>query len=152
MKLLLPFCFVVILLLFYSCNENNEQSSCNSFEIGFFESKSYPFFNFFTKYPKGIKSYAVGTSLLLSEDSSFVYSTCAEITEGYWKKESESIKLYCNSKRWKNDSLHLNGFNGEWPSCNNNPISFVISCEELYLIEIVKDTTDKYITILSPNK
>ncbi len=61
--------------------------------------------------------------LLLNEDSSFVYTTCANRSKGYWQKSHDSLLLFCTENK-----LILNG---DSVSCGYRPMTLWISGNKL---------------------
>jgi hypothetical protein len=88
----------------------------------------YMYFQFFTN---GIRSFAVGSELILKTDSNFVYTTCGNIKTGKWKINSDSLFLKIESNNFRNDSLNIHGLNGKFPIVPQEPIVMVISGIEL---------------------
>jgi hypothetical protein len=90
---------------------------------------------------KGVKSYFVGSELVLNKDSTFKYTTCGNIMNGSWYNFNDSLFLKVISNRWRIDSLNKFGFNGIWPKIPPKPIGFKIKND--YLEEIVTMKTGK---------
>jgi len=61
--------------------------------------------------------------LLLNEDSSFVYTTCANRSKGYWQKSHDSLLLFCTENK-----LVLTG---DSLSCGNGPTILYLSGDRL---------------------
>ncbi len=99
---------------------------------------------------KGVKSYVVGTELVLNKDSSFKYTTCGNIMNGSWRCFKDSLFLKVTNNRWRMDSLDKYGFNGTWPKIPKKPIGFKVKND--YLEEIFKlKTGEKVIKRLKFN-
>ena len=71
-------------------------------------------------------SWAMGTSLTISEDSTFILLNCSSIQKGSWKKEKDSLILFVNDVRYRNDSLQEHGYQGEWLILPNKPLKYKI--------------------------
>jgi len=99
---------------------------------------------------KGVKSYSVGSELLLKNDSSFKYTTCGNILNGTWRCFKDSLLLKVTKNRWRIDSLDKYGFNGTWPKIPAKPIGFKIENNYLEKIHILKNG-GKYIEKLKFN-
>jgi len=52
------------------------------------------------------KSYTTGDILELHKDSTYIFTTCAQIYHGNWKVSKDSLYLYCNNVSFKIDSLN----------------------------------------------
>jgi hypothetical protein len=87
-------------------------------DYSFFEKVYYTFLN-----PTFIFA---GTTLELEDDSSFHKTTCGIITTGDWSIEADTLLLHIKTNRWRNDSLHQHGFNGEWPKLPSHPEKYII--------------------------
>ncbi len=68
----------------------------------------------------------VGTKLEVNEDSSFYMQTCGNILTGNWLIKNDSLYLFVKNNRWKNDSLHLYGFEKKQPEVYNQPLKYKI--------------------------
>ncbi len=68
----------------------------------------------------------VGGSLDIRKDSTFTYTTCGNILTGIWSVQSDSIILSVYTNHWKEDSLAVHGFNGNYPSVPRQPLVFRI--------------------------
>jgi len=64
---------------------------------------------------EGYNGFIKGSELNLKRDSSFQLVTCSNIMTGTWYAESDTLYLKHETNRWRDDSLHQHGFNGEWP-------------------------------------
>ncbi|MFN0203574.1 MAG: hypothetical protein ACKVTZ_18755 [Bacteroidia bacterium] len=62
-----------------------------------------------------------GSSLILSQDSSYYYKTCGAISTGKWRAKQDSIYLFCETIRYRIDSLNVVGFNGKKLKCSAKP-------------------------------
>lgn len=127
---------IFLLLLLWSCSDKTRFQTgtytyvkISNFELGYL---------FLTK---GVKSYLVGSELVLKNDSSFTYTTCGNIMNGSWYNIHDSLFLRVSVNRWRIDSLNKYGFNGAWPKIPLKPIGFKIKND--YLEEIVKTKTGK---------
>jgi len=98
-------------------------------------------------YFHGIKSYNVGSELILEKDSLFIYTTCGNIIKGKWNTHKDSLFLNIKSNRWRSDSLNLHGFNGTWPKISTKPIGYKICNNSLERISY-RQNNKKYIETL----
>ncbi|WP_179350055.1 hypothetical protein [Winogradskyella pacifica] len=80
---------------------------------------------------------AVGSELDLKKDSSFVYSTCAIISNGRWTIKKDSLILIENEIRWRIDSLNKYSYEGKHPEIRKK-LTFKINKDKLESIEIYK--------------
>lgn len=99
--------------------------------IGAYKSPDYSFFQklFYNIFQR--TSFAVGTTLELRQDSGFYKKTCGNIITGDWKVKADTLLLFYNTNRWRNDSLHQYGYNGEWPQIPSKPEKYIIEGEML---------------------
>jgi len=88
---------------------------------------------------KGVKSYFVGSELVINKDSSFKYTTCGNILNGSWRCFQDSLLLKVTKNRWRIDSLDKYGFNGTWPRIPTKPIAFKIENNYLEKIHILQN-------------
>jgi len=88
---------------------------------------------------KGVKSYFVGSELILNKDSTFKYTTCGNIMNGTWSSFKDSLLLKITKNRWRIDSLDKFGFNGTWPRIPAKPIGFKIENDYLEKIHTLKN-------------
>lgn len=72
-----------------------------------------------------------GTELTLNYDSTYTMLTCANIITGTWTVEADTLRLKACKNRWRNDSLHVHGFNGTWPKVSESTMNFTIKGEYL---------------------
>lgn len=92
------FIFLNVLLLFLSCRSQEKDIK-------------YPLV---FKSPEGglmdmIKfrgNYTLNEILTLNKDSTYVYKMCAQLEEGKWRFQNDTIKLYCESRKFHIDSLN----------------------------------------------
>ena len=120
---------VLIVLLFLGC------SNQTSLRTGIYKYVRPSRVEFVYLYlTQGIKSCFVGSELVLNNDSTFKYTTCACIMTGKWINTKDSLFLTVIKDRWRNDSLDKNGFNGTWPEIPIKPIGFEVNND--FLIQI----------------
>ena len=89
----------------------------------------------------GIKSYFIGSEIILNDDSTFKYTTCGNVMTGSWNHSKDSLFLKIITNHWRNDSLDKNGLNGKWPLIAKRPIGFKFSNNYLTKIHILKNGT-----------
>ncbi|MGA2823751.1 MAG: hypothetical protein ABSE72_09535 [Bacteroidales bacterium] len=87
---------------------------------------------------KGVKSYFVGSEIVLNKDSTFKYTTCGNIMTGTWNYFNDSLFLKITRNRWRIDSLDKYGFYGTWPTIPIKPIGFKFDKDYLVKIHILK--------------
>ena len=85
---------------------------------------------------------AVGSELDLKKDSSFVYTTCAIVSNGKWTIKNDSLILNENKIRWRIDSLNKFGYEGQHPEIRKN-LAFKIGKNELESIEVYEISEGK---------
>ena len=73
----------------------------------------------------------IGGAIEIKEDSTFYYQTCGNIVTGNWRLKKDTLYLFSESNRWRNDSLHLNGFEGRHPTTSDKPMKFKIGSKEI---------------------
>jgi len=81
-----------------------------------------------------ITSYAVGSEIILNQDSTYRYTTCGNIITGTWFTKKDSLYLRVLSNRWRSDSLNKYGYKGKWPELSPTP--FVYKIKNDYIIKI----------------
>ncbi len=74
---------------------------------------------------------SVGNTLQINEDSSFYLQTCGNIVTGKWIIKEDTISLIDETNRWRNDSLHLNGFENRHPEISIIPTNFLIKIRKI---------------------
>lgn len=94
MKSFLFIVFAFLSFTFHHCQKNNSL-------VGTYSS---PESNTINKLQYG--SRALGLELELKSDSTFVYTTCAQITNGSWNYQDKKLILNCEEKKMKIDSLN----------------------------------------------
>ena len=99
---------------------------------------------------KGIKSYSMGSEIVLKKDSTFTRITCGNIINGKWYQVKDSLFLKTLNIRWRSDSLEKYGLDGKWPSIPIKPIGFKIDNDCLEKI-FVSNKGDKVIERLKFN-
>lgn len=117
-------CRAAILLIFFSLTAcaNGQKTDL----VGVYKSKHYSKFALYCK--SFVKFNRVsGNSLMLCDDSTYVYTTCAQISQGQWQRKSDSLFLYCDSIRFKKYILnHLLEFQ-KGTVCKSMPDVFKIT-------------------------
>lgn len=98
----------------------------------------------------GIRSYTIGSDLLLQADSTFLYSTCGNVMAGTWKNISDSLFLNIKSNKFRNDSLNKNGLNGSFAKVSSKPIILLIENNNLIYIDTFMNGR-KFIEIMKFN-
>jgi len=99
-----------ILFLFSTCSTYGQDL------VGTYQSERPNLLKMAWKYVvQGYDHFFVGSELHLKRDSSFRMITCGNIMTGNWYAESDTLYLKHETNRWRDDSLHQHGFNGEWP-------------------------------------
>lgn len=86
--------------------------------------------------------YPISTMLNLNSDSSFDYTTCANIMSGYWKEQNDSLFLYFKSNKWKIDDFNKYGFKGVFAKPPSKPYMYQIKHNTLLSTRVYND---KYI-------
>jgi hypothetical protein len=81
------------------------------------------------------------TVIKLNNNNTFRYTTCGNIILGTWKEKNDSLFLYVESNRFRNDSLQKVGLNGTWPVITEELIAFKIKRNKF--IQISKATNEK---------
>lgn len=76
-------------------------------------------------------SASIGSTIEIKEDSTFYLQTCGNIMTGNWTLKKDTLYLFAESNRWKNDSLHLNGFEGKQPNIPKEPMKYIIGRKEI---------------------
>ena len=69
---------------------------------------------------------AHGCSLELKKDFTYTYRTCGNIETGTWERRGDSLLLFCQSNRYRVDSLNQSGWQGKFAGCSNKPDVFII--------------------------
>lgn len=95
-------------------------------------------------YTRGITRAAVGTELILYPDSTYLQTTCGNISSGSWYTRSDSLFLTQKSNQWRNDSLRRNS---DPPAVYEKPYGFKISKDALEALWI-RDNGNKSVTKL----
>ncbi|MCF8445952.1 MAG: hypothetical protein K9H61_03060 [Bacteroidia bacterium] len=110
-----------------SCNNNSTKLI-----IGRYASvrPSYPFL-YYQYFANGIRSYGLGSELILNTDSTFEYLTCGNIMTGKWATNSDSLLLTIFSNKYRNDSLNKVGIKGKFPVIPKEPIALIIKGNKL---------------------
>ncbi len=99
-----------IIFLFSACSSYGQEL------VGTYQSERPNLLKMTWKYVvEGYDHFFVGSELTLKRDSSFQMVTCGNIMTGKWYAENDTLYLKHETNRWRNDSLHQHGFNGEWP-------------------------------------
>jgi hypothetical protein len=131
MKNLFP---IILLLLILGCAEHQD------LKIGTYKSvRISPMEQGYLYLTSGIRSCFIGSSIVLSKDSSFSYTTCGNIMTGNWRKSSDSLFLLVKTNRWRSDSLNKTGYNGTWPKVPVKAPGFKISDDYLICIHRLKE-------------
>ena len=119
--------FIFIILFLFSCEQKITDIT------GLYKNDDYPKFEQLLKSLK-FDGLAVGSELDLKKDSSFVYSTCAIISNGKWTIKKDSLVLIENKIRWRIDSLNKYGYEGKHPEIREK-LAFKIGKDKLESIE-----------------
>jgi len=93
---------LITLLLFMGCNNSSNEVE-GYYEIDTYNLKDKIVFGLLNGY-----SFAYGSTLQVNKDSTFEYTTCANIMNGKWHIDEDSIVLNVVNNRWKIDSLNTN--------------------------------------------
>jgi hypothetical protein len=88
---------------------------------------------------QGISGWAMGSEIIINNDSTCTYSTCSAISTGYWSIHKDSLFLNINQSRWKNDSLNKYGYKGTWPKIPSKPFGFKIDKDYIERIDLSKN-------------
>lgn len=88
---------------------------------------------------KGINYIALGSEIKINSDFTFRYVTCGSIIEGFWSEKNDSLLLNVKTHRWRNDSLNVNGLNGEWPKVRETPYIFIIKNDYIESIDTLSN-------------
>ena len=80
---------------------------------------------------QSVKTYPINCQLDLNIDSTFTYTTCGSINTGVWRSFSDSLLLFVETNRFRNDSLNDTGFNGHFPKIPEKPIAYKINKNKL---------------------
>lgn len=67
-----------------------------------------------------------GTDLVLKENGNYTYRNCSLIVHGNWKAKNDTLWLFAETNRWRNDSLNQYGFNGKHPQILKKIVTFEI--------------------------
>lgn len=120
MKLSFIFIGVIPIIFLVSCSN----TPSNKDIIGIYKSKEY---NIIENYLilSSEKTYVKGSKLEIRTDSSFIFSTCGNISNGFWKLKSDTLLLFCLKFNYKNDSLNsvLN------TKCSTEPDKFFVNSD-----------------------
>ena len=137
LKTLLLFCF-----LFLLCTIFGQQSLQKSIKIGTYSSYHFTLIERISLFTfKHINYFTNGAEIKLNNNNTFRYTTCGNIILGTWKEKNDSLFLYVESNRFRNDSLQKVGLNGTWPVITEEPIAFKIKRNKF--IQISKATNEK---------
>ena len=137
LKTFLLFCF-----LFSLCTIFGQSSSQNSLEFGTYSSYHFTLIERVSLFTfKHINYFTNGTEIELNNNYTFRFTTCGNIILGTWKEKNDSLFLYVESNRFRNDSLQKVGLNGTWPVITEEPIAFKIKRNKF--IQISKATNEK---------
>jgi hypothetical protein len=71
-------------------------------------------------------SYAGGIKLNLKANGTFRYQGCTVLT-GNWGTKNDSLFLYADSHKWRNDSLNQVGYYGKFLEVPEEPLKFQIT-------------------------
>ena len=85
-----------------------------------------------------------GTSLFLAQDSTFIENNCGNIMKGKFKVFNDSLYLFCQQNRYKNDSIN----SIKKLDCYNKPMVFSISGNKLTSSIILKEDDRKALIYL----
>lgn len=133
MKLI--YCFLFVCLVSIACQSREENL------VGKYHSIQYSYF----KRPLETFSIrndflAVGTTLVLNNDSSFTQTTCGAITTGYWHTRADSLYLEVGETKYKVDSVQEVRQNDPKSQAPQKPVVFSIKKNELHQHSIIYDS------------
>lgn len=131
------FCFLFSTIALFA-----QQSPENGLKIGIYSSYHFTQIERITLFTfKHINYFTNGSELELKDNSTYRFTTCGNIILGTWKEKNDSLFLYVESNRFRNDSIQKVGLNGTWPVISDQPIIFKIKNNKL--IQISKVYNDK---------
>ncbi|HET8809412.1 MAG TPA: hypothetical protein VFM65_04015 [Flavobacteriaceae bacterium] len=108
MKKLLPL-FILFLSFLFCQGQETKQLSGHYFSSeapGIFE--KLPIIHYLSGTTK-----ILGTDLMLNKNTSYVYRNCSVIVQGKWEVKNDTLWLFPQANRWRNDSLNKYGYNGK---------------------------------------
>ena len=136
-KTFLLFCFIFSTVALFA-----QQSPENGVKVGTYTSYHYTLIERITLFTfKHINYFANGCEIEIKDNSTFRYTTCGNIILGNWKEKNDSLFLYVESNRFRNESIQKVGLNGIWPVITEEPIAFKIKRNKF--IQISKATNEK---------
>ncbi|MFY0643659.1 MAG: hypothetical protein JXR19_04265 [Bacteroidia bacterium] len=111
------FSLIPLLLILSTCTEKDI--------IGTYKSKEYSNLKIMWMYHNKTLVPS-GTTLVVNQDSTYIYESCGNIITGHWKVIDDSLNLFAVTNRWRSDSLNKNGFDGRHPQVGNKPSKYGI--------------------------
>ena len=115
---------ILIVLISSSCKKEFDSI------IGKYESKEYSNLELAWLGINNISA-SIGSTIEIKEDSTFYLQTCGNIMTGNWTLKKDTLCLFAESNRWRNDSLHLNGFGGKQPNIPKEPMKYILGRKEI---------------------
>jgi len=135
----------ILISLIISCNKTEQTL------IGEYESETIKFHELPLFYLSGFKGYTKGAKLLLQADSSFEYTTCANVFNGSWSEFNDSLFLSVTENRYRIDSLNVVGLEGRFATIPSKAITFKIE-ENLLISTAVNPKGNKFMSKLRKSK
>ena len=80
---------------------------------------------------QSVKTYTNFCQLDLNVDSTFTYTTCGSIQTGKWRSFNDSLFLFAETNRFRNDSLNDAGYYGLFPKVPKKPAVYKINKNKL---------------------
>lgn len=91
----------------------------------------------------GYSSHVMGCELKLNKDFTFRLQTCGAIKTGQWKLLADSLYLYTENIRWRNDSLQQYGFKGKWLQIPSKPEVLAVTTDNILTEDLVRKNGSK---------
>jgi len=118
---------VLIIICCISCS-----STTDSVKTGTYKSVKLSKIEFGIRYIfQSVKTYTNFCQLDLNVDSTFTYTTCGSIQTGIWKSFNDSLFLFAETNRFRNDSLNDAGYYGLFPKIPEKPAVYKIKRNKL---------------------
>lgn len=106
--------FIFIVLLLPGCQSYRQATIVGEYHSRKFGRMAQAYLYYFRN-----TTYVVRSTLMLKPDSSYELENCGNIETGHWKIYRDSLLLFCESNRFRMDSLNINGFLGKSPDCGD---------------------------------
>lgn len=112
------YCLTIISFVFFiSCSTQKKIEDLS----GKYMSKKY---SMISKIGMAMKSesHVLNSELMLNQDSSYIHTTCGNIVKGKWNIRNDSLFLFCEENRYRNDSLNQI----KALSCGSKPAVYIV--------------------------